>query len=772
VANNFGFNVGTGGLSDLFKQVEVKPVRGVQFAPTPRLPREREKDSKKGVQGALLGAISPLLGEAAVRGLGKLPGLEGILYQQAPEILKELGVEKPTLGEESSESPFRRRTLESMAGRNLTEDEYEALEDNEVLGKLRLGEIERKKPLNPFEEEARKRRELVNKALPEGKVPRQKTLIGKALTEALTYGPLAALDEDAVLSALTTAGATRKTQSAVDNANLENYLARQTKRGEKLVDVGDFTRGIGNGVVLRADDDTVRTVRREFLVSPDKRTQYIMSKGDPTVDFEHGPLGPVPVPAGQHFVREDFLLDPKELPKDTPIKLLVTTEGTPKKSTGVTKYSLDKEGNPRATIYVTDHLDNGKLKTLAEMNKAYGDIWHTPEPGFAYEAQPFRARPLQAQIDWMEKRDLKQGSLQASLRPLETLGELALEAIGKGETEKERSELFADTGVLAGFVVDLRRNVDAFTTLVSESIGMDPLSSLKGSLAKGDEETYALQFLDAQQQFANALDSGDDAAIASARQNFRSAARQFRDNVEKQGGDVGVLNVLAGSDMDGFDEIAVKRSRIISAQLRLAYMSAAQDGSTGVALSDKDVANYLVRVGFGSNNPYEVLDKVATVFEEQVGDFDSDSTPRTLFINSRGTAPENIREIDDYIRGTYGVSQDQLNSARDMSKSKEERQAIGNQIIDSMNQRTAGLASIHFNYDPESGRIVLNDVQKILENQLTPSYTFFLEKILPETKKYGMDVILKLKEKRLTDQSGRSPTTKSVYGNENKRVAF
>ena len=174
-------------------------------------------------------------------------------------------------------------------------------------------------------------------------------------------------------------------------------------------------------------------------------------------------------------------------------------------------------------------------------------------------------------------------------------------------------------------------------------------------------------------------------------------------------------------------------------------MSAAQDGSTGVALSDKDVANYLVRVGFGSNNPNEVLDKVATVFEEQVGDFDADSTPRTLFINSRGTSPANIREMDDYIR-TYGVSQTQLNSARDMSKSKKERQAVANQIIDAMNSRTDGRASIHFNYNPETGRIILNDVQKILENQLSPSYTFFLEKILPQTKGYGMDVILKLKE--------------------------
>ena len=154
-ANNFGFNIGKGGISDLFKQVEVKPVRGVQFAPTPRLPREREKDAKKGIQGALLGAISPLLAEASIRGLGKLPGLERLLYQKSPDVLKELGVEDPTLGTKRQPTlgtRERRRSIEDLAGRQLTDDEYELLEDSSKLRKLGIGE----KVLDPFEEEAKK----------------------------------------------------------------------------------------------------------------------------------------------------------------------------------------------------------------------------------------------------------------------------------------------------------------------------------------------------------------------------------------------------------------------------------------------------------------------------------------------------------------------------------------------------------------------------------------------------------------------------------------
>ena len=60
-----------------------------------------------------------------------------LLYQKDPAVLEELGVKEPTLGL-GDDSRFRRRTLESMAGRKLTEDEYEALENNEVLEQLKL----------------------------------------------------------------------------------------------------------------------------------------------------------------------------------------------------------------------------------------------------------------------------------------------------------------------------------------------------------------------------------------------------------------------------------------------------------------------------------------------------------------------------------------------------------------------------------------------------------------------------------------------------------
>ena len=127
--------------------------------------------------------------------------------------------------------------------------------------------------------------------------------------------------------------------------------------------------------------------------------------------------------------------------------------------------------------------------------------------------------------------------------------------------------------------------------------------------------------------------------------------------------------------------------------------------------------------------------------------------------------------MDEHVRG-YGVSQEQINAARDMSKSEEERISIANQIIDTMNQRTQNLASIHFNYDPKTGRIVLNDVQKILENQLTPSYSFFVDKILPRRGK-SMETILQLRQRNLEDAGiSRQSEVENLYGQDTPQAAF
>ena len=741
-ANNFGFNIGKGGISDLFKQVEVKPVRGVQFAPTPRLPRETEKDAKKGIQGALLGAISPLLAEASIRGLGRLPGLEGLLYQKSPDVLKELGVEDPTLGTKRQPTlgtRERRRSIEDLAGRQLTDDEYELLEDSSKLRTLGIGE----KVLDPFEEEAKKRRAVVDAALPRGRVPRQKTLLGKAFTEALSYAPLAALDEDAIAPGLTTAAATRKSQSAFETANLENFLKRGTKRGELLADIGSFDRGIGNGVVLRAGDATPTTVKRNFAISPDKQTQYIMSQGDPEVDYEYRGVSRVPVPKGQWYTRSDFLLDPEKI-KDPEIAKLLVDDVNGKVSHGKIQYSLNEEGLAVPTLFVSDYADGGKYKSVQEMRELYGDNWHTPTPGFAYETRTLRGRQIQPLIDIFEKREITEGALAATIRPLRTLAELSIDAIDSGDFST-----FATMGGAQSLIVDFTREVDTAIDTVNDVLGRNNKSissvlrdKIDLNKAETDEASYALQLYEAQLNYEKALRKGigtaaGQAEVAKRRTQYRQSLKAFRDNAESLGaGREGIRfmdNILSDLASDKFDETAIRRSRLLSAQLRLAYMSAAQDGNTGVALSDRDVSNYLQRVGYGSKNPNVVLDKVDIIFKETVGDFDRDGTPRELLVSSYKDTPENIRFMDNHIRG-YGVGASDLNFIKDMKNSREDRINKASDILVQMGKRTGNLAQSHFYYDPDRGRILLRGVDSILNNKLLTSYQWMLQNVYSRDK--------------------------------------
>ena len=153
--SNFGFNVtgGSGGLANLVQAPKVTPARALSFAPTPRRIQRDEKDPKKQILGALLGASSPFLAEAGLAGLAKIPGLEDKLFKPDLDVRQEFGIVDPATGTAT--------------------------------------------PTDPYLAEQRKLRQRIDAALPSTKLPRQKTTLGKGLAELLTFAPaLAFADED------------------------------------------------------------------------------------------------------------------------------------------------------------------------------------------------------------------------------------------------------------------------------------------------------------------------------------------------------------------------------------------------------------------------------------------------------------------------------------------------------------------------------------------------------------------------------------------------
>ena len=486
------------------------------------------------------------------------------------------------------------------------------------------------------------------------------------------------------------------------------------------------------------------------------------------------------VPKGKYYEREDFLLNPEKLPDPKPIKLLVDNISE-QVGTGAEVSRLGSDGQVITEIKVIDTRDGGKLKTVSEMYKLYGEIWHTPQPGFGYKDREFGSRQLAPAIDWMKTRNEKQTALQGTLRPLKTLAQLGLEAIGwdektgKVNPDNENTNLFTFTGGAKGLLVDLRREIDSTLSTINEVFqgqGTSLKSIIKQSQKAASQDNkygtnvnYFTNLFDAQLNYDDAIRLEDPALINSRRKEYRQALRNYRDNVETQGGNITNLLELDLDNDASWSETSVKRAAIISSQLKLAYASAAQDGSTGVALSDRDVNNYLEQVGFGYRNPNIVLDKIQNTFNKVIGDFDDTGITRQLDIASGLETPEAIDTVDVVLR-TFGVSQAQLDELRDPNKPLEERIKLSKDVMASINKRTGGLGSTHFAYDQPTGRIKFKGIENILENQYGRSLEYFQNNLL-KYNKTSVREIMESADNRFGAQSPKERNeniTDGIYG--------
>ena len=655
MATNYGFNIGGGGISDLVKPIDVKPVRGMQFAPTPALRTTPQKEPKKALQGALLGAISPLLGEAAVKGLGSLPGLENLLYQKDQKTLEELGVKKPTLG----------------------------------LEKSKVG-------IDPFLEEAKKRRDLVDAALPAGDIPRQKTLLGKALTEALTYAPAAFLDDEGeggVAEFISTAGAGRKVRGALDEARLEAYLDRQTERGKKLADIGDFERKVSYSAELMKDG-SFSPVKRTVLISPDKTTRYVLSAGNPKIDFIIDSNGKqVPVPKNQHYIRESLTLDDNDPGKPKDVKLYNTTNGDI--AYGTVQFMQTPQGRDSRVMLLDPRNRDGKRekRSAASLASDYNDNWVPYDQELADLDSREKGDPqLVKRFDGRRDREIatmEVANIAADLLPITI----------EGETNPE---LLADAGALAGTLDTVGKNINALYNLFErngKSVGdiiYDQAGSAQAAVSMN-------KLLIASNDYNTVMTSSSASAQdkAAARTALTTALKEVQTNSIDQG----TSNAFTSLDLesDEFQDILEKRGMLAAGQLRLAYAAAAADGQTGTSLSDKDVANFLEQVGFGQQNARAVGKKIANFVKGRFQTFDSGEF-RKLSNNARVHDETAIRKTNNELIGTFGVDAADLNTLSDPQKTAEEKQAAENRIQQRISMVTRGGAFSDFDYDEENQR--------------------------------------------------------------------
>ena len=695
MADNFGFNVNAG-LGELFKAPNVNPVASRQFAPVQPL-RRKEKDSKDAITGAILGAIAPALAEGGVDLLGKLPGLEKVLFQKDPKAAEELGITRPDVGEDPAAlNQVRKRSLEGLfnEGRPLTDDQYEMFEDSGLLKDLRIDEFD--VGIDPVQAEMYKRKQLVDKLLPEGKLPRQKTFLGKALTEGLTYLPALAADEG-VGEFITTASGTKKVQGALEDTKLKNYLSNIQERSKALIDIKDFERKTSHSAVLQ-EDGTFQPIQREVLISPDKNTRYVISQGNPKVDFVLDELGERhTVPAGKKFIREELSLSDTEPGKPNDVKLLATAG--PNKGLigfGYVQYSIGEEGR-KSRIVFRDPLNrdgDDKEKTKAYLDKKYGDNWVPYDQELA---------DLMNAVD-TTKTDPRLTKMYEGRRDKEiallTVANVASELLPITIAGEKDASLLTNTGTAASLLTKVGEEIKGLYSVFERS--GESVGDIVYRKATNPKAAISMNnLLLASNAYSAAMSQGTPQQQSDATDNLINALQQVQQNAKDEGQ---VDSFTAMTFGDDFREILMAQGKLKAGQLRLAYAAAAADGQTGTSLSDADITNYLSQLGFGSNDARFIGDKISNFVKQSFQTFDGGDFRRYANTSRTHDPLIDIAVQDDLIAGAFlNESTDDLELLRDPEKTEEEKEEAASRIRKRIASKVPNAVGDFF-YDKENER--------------------------------------------------------------------
>ena len=110
------------------------------------------------------------------------------------------------------------------------------------------------------------------------------------------------------------------------------------------------------------EDGSFSPVKRTVLISPDKTTRYVLSAGNPQVDFIIDSNGKqTPVPKGQYFVRESLTLDDNDPGKPKDVKLYNTTNGDI--AYGTVQFMQTPQGRDSRVMLLDPRNRDGKKQT-------------------------------------------------------------------------------------------------------------------------------------------------------------------------------------------------------------------------------------------------------------------------------------------------------------------------------------------------------------------------------------------------------------------------
>jgi len=732
---NFGFNVtgGSGGLANLFQAPKVTPARTTQFAPTPQRRIQRdEKDPKKQILGALLGASSPFLAEAGLAGLAKIPGFGDKLFKPEAELQKDLGIADPLTGRDTGlltkdgkPNQFAIRTIEDYnKGKPLTDDEYEFLENANLLDKMGIGK--REGFADPMAVEEAKLRRRIERAYPKIKAPQNKTMLGKGLTELLTYAPAFALgdeDDGSVASFISAAGAGRKLKSATEDVRLKNYLERSLERSKALVDVGKFTRKTVNGAILQ-EDLTFQPFKREALVSPDGTTVYLKSQGDPEVDIAYDTEGNkhrVSRP-GQYYINSIHSISDDDPGQPSAVKMMnIGADGAPTIATAYSQFSQTPEGR-QVRLGIYDSREGGKFTSIVDLQNKYADNW------VKYDGQEFEAlrRAARETADDTLVKEY-QGREEKELALIE-VANIATDLLDITIRAEDEPELVTTAGALGEWYNAFTNNVNALYNLFNQGGDFISVNDVIFAKQNGRSALTLGRLLKASNAYSQTI--GQQTSQAQADEDeLVNALIAVRDAGSEQGAFGEWLNL----DNEGLKKLVRDRGALVSGQLRLAYAAAAADGQTGTSLSDKDVANFLTQVGFGSQEATDIGTKISKFVKERLQTFDTGRF-RALSNQARRHEQRDIDATNNVLISTFLIPEKDLSDLAEVEVGSDEERRLVNKIDRQIQRISGGAAGHEFIYDSVNKRYRYKPVLERFQ-KYPGVYRKYIEKYFPH---YGI----------------------------------
>tara|TARA_R100000995_G_scaffold45371_1_gene21371 strand:+ start:1174 stop:3393 length:2220 start_codon:yes stop_codon:yes gene_type:complete len=647
---------------------------------------KEEPDTKDQLTGALLGMVAPSLGRLGVKGLGALLG------KDAPDWLK-------------------------------LEKEDERIAQEQALEDKKLAEMS-----VPERYEYKKRKQRVEQFLPKYETPTRPTALGQFIEGFGSIAPAFFLDEDAADPYIKGVQAGTKRLGDYDDSVLQAALSRLEERGKILGEDLNLDRETKYSAYADPETNDIVQVTRDVLKSSDGQKQWVISQGDPKVDFYIDSLTKekINVKPGEAYSNNLMMYDGQEIPSAQHVNF-INTEDESERAYGVFYPEIMLPDGSRGPLTVIQDPDGGPSRTIDQWRMA-GKSWILDQRGIKDDPM-FRGGKGKI-------RELF-GDQDAAFQMLNEVldsGHVVLSIAKKAVDEKDPTA-FTMTGRAFNQIVNtFNQEITSVEKAVKDFYGPDAgvidlvTAQAANATAQGQASGNVLSVFAAAQNHRNAYENWAGGTRNAAQ---KAADQDLIDALDRlEGGTSGqIFNSRTGAafsfgDADAIRDNVVERGRLIAAQIRLAYSAAAASGQTGRTLSDKDVANFLEQVGYGSGEPMDVGTRTAEFIATRMRQFDTaNPTFSNLTTLSALNTPNAIKTLNEDIANLFRL---------DASKFKQlmERDENGNFVLDDEKAdalraeirreialNSGGRATPFFGMDPTTRRFKYLGYQRQFKNR-------------------------------------------------------